>query len=149
MIKKAMFITLACTGVAVAVVATTQPTERTTSSGLKIVDQLRDGDEWTAQPGDVVHVQYTGRLENGTVFDSSERRIDDMSGMPKPIAFPLGGGRVIKGWDEGIAGMRVGDRRTLIIPSELGYGERGAGGGAIPANATLIFDVKLVGIDRR
>jgi FKBP-type peptidyl-prolyl cis-trans isomerase len=133
---------------AAAFAATTQPAERMTPSGLKIVDTLRAGEEFVAQPGDVVYVQYTGKLTDGQVFDSSNNRPDRMSGLGTPIAFTLGRGNVIKGWDEGIAGMRVGDQRTLTIPPELGYGDRGAGG-LIKPGATLIFDVKLVGLERK
>ncbi len=88
--------------------------------------------------GDTVHVHYVGTLEDGTEFDNSINR-------GQPIAFPLGMGRVIQGWDQGIAMMNVGGKATLIIPPELGYGARGAGG-VIPPNATLTFDVELVKI---
>ncbi len=111
--------------------------EQTTSSGLRYID-YGGGDGPAAKAGDNVSVHYTGTLENGTKFDSSRDRNE-------PFDFPLGGGRVIKGWDEGVAGMRVGDKRRLIIPSDLGYGSRGAGG-VIPPNATLVFEVELLGI---
>jgi FKBP-type peptidyl-prolyl cis-trans isomerase len=87
--------------------------------------------------GDTVQVHYTGLLSNGIPFDSSLER-------GEPIAFPVGAGRVIKGWDEGIAQLRVGDQATLIIPPQLGYGARGKGG--IPPDATLIFIVEVIGI---
>jgi FKBP-type peptidyl-prolyl cis-trans isomerase FkpA len=114
----------------------------TTESGLQYEEMtVGEGEEATA--GMHVTVHYTGWLQNadgsaGKKFDSSKDRND-------PFEFPLGGGRVIKGWDEGVQGMKVGGARKLIIPSELGYGSRGAGG-AIPPNATLIFDVELLGV---
>ncbi len=111
--------------------------EITTSSGLKYVDQVLGAGE-VAVAGKTTTVHYTGWLENGKKFDSSVDR-------GQPFAFPLGGGRVIKGWDEGVQGMKVGGKRKLTIPSDLGYGSRGAGG-VIPPNATLIFDVELLGV---
>ena len=113
----------------------------TTASGLQFED-TRVGDGAEAQPGHNVTVHYTGWLyqdgEQGAKFDSSKDR-------DEPFIFPLGAGMVIKGWDEGVQGMKVGGQRTLIIPAGLGYGARGAGG-VIPPNATLIFDVELVEI---
>lgn len=109
----------------------------TMPSGLKYIDQVvGTGD--VAVAGKTASVHYTGWLENGKKFDSSVDR-------GQPFSFPLGAGRVIKGWDEGVQGMKVGGKRKLTIPSELGYGSRGAGG-VIPPNATLIFDVELLGI---
>ncbi len=114
---------------------------RTTLSGLQITVVKPASDEDSgAKRGDTVWVHYTGRLTDGTKFDSSLDRRD-------PIEFPLGASRVIKGWDEGIAGMKIGEKRKLVIPPQLGYGAKGAGG-VIPPNATLIFDVELVGIRR-
>ena len=111
--------------------------EVSTPSGLKYVDQVvGTGD--VAIAGKTVSVHYTGLLENGKKFDSSVDR-------GQPFSFPLGAGRVIKGWDEGVQGMKVGGKRKLTIPSDLGYGSRGAGG-VIPPNATLIFDVELLGV---
>ena len=108
-----------------------------TPSGLKYIDQeVGTGD--VAVTGKTASVHYTGWLENGKKFDSSVDR-------GQPFSFPLGAGRVIKGWDEGVQGMKVGGKRKLTIPSDLGYGSRGAGG-VIPANATLIFDVELLGV---
>jgi len=108
-----------------------------TKSGL-IYDETVAGTGVQAAAGKIVKVHYTGKLTNGTVFDSSYKR-------GEPIEFKLGVGQVIKGWDEGIALMKVGGKGTLTIPPELGYGARGAGG-VIPPNATLIFDVELVDV---
>lgn len=107
--------------------------------GLKVTE-ISPGDPG-AKPGDIVLVLYTGKLENGTVFDASERHGN------KPFQFTLGQGSVIKGWDLGVAGMKVGEKRQLVIPPDLGYGEKGAGE-SIPPNATLIFDVELLGVVR-
>jgi peptidylprolyl isomerase len=109
----------------------------TTPSGLQYVE-LVEGTGATPETGKTVNVHYTGTLEDGTKFDSSRDR-------GQPFSFKIGVGQVIKGWDEGVGTMKVGGRRKLIIPSELGYGARGAGG-VIPPNATLIFDVELLGI---
>ena len=114
----------------------------TTPSGLQYIDHVV-GDGAEAAAGQHVSVHYTGWLykdgEQGAKFDSSRDRND-------PFDFPLGAGMVIKGWDEGVQGMKIGGQRTLIIPPELGYGARGAGG-VIPPNATLKFDVELLGLE--
>ncbi len=109
----------------------------TTPSGLAYED-LSIGEGTEAEPGHQVTVHYTGWLSDGTKFDSSKDR-------GEPFAFNLGRGQVIKGWDEGVAGMKVGGRRKLTIPPQLGYGARGAGG-VIPPNATLTFEVELIAV---
>ena len=105
-----------------------------TSSGLIILDQIIGGGI-QARNGQTVTVNYTGILEDGTQFDTSFGRA--------PFSFPLGAGLVIKGWDEGVSGMKVGGKRKLIIPPDLGYGSRGAGN-IIPPNATLTFEIDLL-----
>jgi len=109
----------------------------TTPSGLKYED-VKSGTGEVATAGRTVSVHYTGWLTDGKKFDSSKDR-------GQPFEFPLGGGRVIKGWDEGVAGMKVGGVRKLTIPASLGYGSRGAGG-VIPPDATLVFEVELLGV---
>ena len=115
----------------------TQAQEVTTPSGLKYNDD-KVGDGAAPRQGQRVSVHYTGWLTDGTKFDSSRDR-------GQPFQFTLGRGEVIKGWDEGVASMKVGGKRKLTIPPELGYGARGAGG-AIPPNATLVFDVELLDV---
>jgi FKBP-type peptidyl-prolyl cis-trans isomerase len=107
----------------------------TLESGL-IIEDIVNGDGAEAAAGQEVTVHYTGWLTDGKKFDSSKDRDD-------PFVFPLGGGRVIRGWDEGVQGMKVGGTRKLTIPPALGYGARGAGG-VIPPNATLVFEVELL-----
>jgi peptidylprolyl isomerase len=122
---------------------TAQTAEKTmtTASGLQITD-TKVGEGPSPKPGQVCIMHYTGWLyqngEKGSKFDSSVDR-------DEPFEFPIGKRRVIAGWDEGIATMKVGGKRTLVIPPELGYGSRGAGG-VIPPNATLIFEVELLGL---
>lgn len=117
------------------------PTVVTTDSGLKYTDTVV-GKETEAVSGKTVSVHYTGWLDDkgahGKKFDSSVDR-------GEPFSFSLGAGQVIKGWDEGVKGMKVGGKRTLMIPSKLAYGASGAGG-VIPPNADLIFDVELLGV---
>jgi peptidylprolyl isomerase len=141
----------ACTAAAIAIIvstaipkdAMTQSAAKpvTTSSGLQIID-TKVGTGASPRPNQTAVVHYTGWLytsgAKGQKFDSSVDR-------GEPFEFPVGQGRVIKGWDEGVASMKIGGKRTLIVPPALGYGARGAGG-AIPPNATLMFDVELLGV---
>ena len=108
-------------------------------AGGLMVEEIRAGDGAVASNGKIVSVHYAGRLTDGTKFDSSYER-------GQPIEFLLGAGKVIKGWDMGLDGMKVGGKRQLTIPAELAYGARGTPGGPSPPNATLIFDVELVGV---
>ncbi|OGR65526.1 MAG: peptidylprolyl isomerase [Elusimicrobia bacterium GWB2_63_22] len=112
--------------------------EITLKSGLKYID-VEVGEGSAAVSGKEVTVHYTGTFPNGKKFDSSVDR-------DEPFTFQLGAGRVIKGWDEGVAGMRIGGKRKLIIPSDLAYGKRGAGS-VIPPDAVLHFDVELLGVE--
>ena len=133
---------LAGVAAAIATRATAQQGKpMTTASGLQIID-VKEGTGASPKPGQTCIMHYTGWLyengQKGKKFDSSVDRNE-------PFDFPIGMGRVIKGWDEGVATMKVGGKRTLIIPPSLGYGARGAGS-AIPPNATLIFEVELLGV---
>lgn len=103
------------------------------------VEVLKEGDGQEAKAGQSVSVHYTGWLTDGTKFDSSVDR-------GTPFEFPLGAGQVIQGWDRGVEGMKIGEKRKLTIPPEMGYGARGAGG-VIPPNATLVFEVELLGLN--
>jgi len=114
------------------------PAPKTTPEGL-VVEDVKVGDGALATPGRMASVHYTGRLTDGTKFDSSYDH-------GQPIEFPLGTGKVIKGWDMGIQGMKVGGKRKLTIPPDLAYGAQGTPGGPIPPNATLVFDVELTGV---
>lgn len=123
--------------------ATNNKVENTTQNGLKITI-TKQGTGAVAKVGDTVAMNYTGRLTNGTVFDSN---VDPKFNHVDPFIFNLGGGQVIQGWDVGIVGMKEGEKRTLEISPEMGYGERGAGA-SIPPNATLIFEVELLAIKK-
>jgi len=113
----------------------------TTPSGLTITD-TREGTGPSPKTGQICVMHYTGWLyENG----AKGRKFDSSVDRGQPFEFPIGTGRVIKGWDEGVASMKVGGKRTLVIPPDLGYGARGAGG-VIPPNATLVFDVELLAL---
>jgi FKBP-type peptidyl-prolyl cis-trans isomerase len=108
-------------------------------AGGLVVEETKSGEGAVASNGKIVLVHYSGKLTDGTKFDSSYER-------GQPIEFLLGAGKVIKGWDMGLDGMKVGGKRKLTIPAELAYGARGTPGGPIPPNATLVFDVELVGV---
>lgn len=120
-------------------VAATVSASPTMNNPGQMITEVQLGTGTEAKAGDTVSVQYTGTLTDGTVFDSSIPR-------GEPITFTLGVGQVIQGWDQGIAGMKVGGKRHLVIPPELAYGSQ-AVGGVIPANATLVFDVELVAVN--
>jgi FKBP-type peptidyl-prolyl cis-trans isomerase len=114
------------------------------TKGLQMIDH-KIGTGAEAKAGQQVTVHYTGWLFDASAPDNKGRKFDSSRDRGEPFAFPLGAGRVIAGWDQGVAGMKIGGQRTLTIPPELGYGARGAGG-VIPPNATLVFDVELLGV---
>jgi FKBP-type peptidyl-prolyl cis-trans isomerase FkpA len=109
------------------------------------MDDLVQGEGAMALSGKDVTVHYTGWLFDATAEETKGRKFDSSRDRGEPFVFPLGGGRVIQGWDRGVAGMRIGGQRRLTIPPEMGYGARGAGG-VIPPNATLVFDVELLAV---
>ena len=114
-------------------------------TSLQIADgKIGSGAEATS--GKTVSVHYTGWLYDPCAKDFKGEQFDSSTGRPVPFSFLVGVGKVIKGWDEGVLGMKPGGKRTLIIPPDKAYGERGAGGGKIPPNATLVFDVQVVAI---
>ena len=115
-----------------------------TSAALQKTD-VKQGAGTEATLGKTVVVHYTGWLYDTSKPDSHGKKFDSSRDRNEPFSFPLGAGRVIKGWDDGVAGMKVGGQRTLVIPPQMGYGARGAGG-VIPPNATLIFDVELLDV---
>jgi FKBP-type peptidyl-prolyl cis-trans isomerase FkpA len=134
-----IFSTTACSEQAAPKMETSSMTEL-----MKTDVKLGTGD--LATPGKNVSVHYTGWLYDAAVADHHGKKFDSSRDRNEPFVFPLGSGRVIKGWDQGVEGMKVGGQRTLIIPASMGYGARGAGG-VIPPNATLIFDVELLGVN--
>jgi peptidylprolyl isomerase len=124
--------------------AQTPGSTMTTPSGLKIIDS-KVGTGATPKRGQICVMHYTGWLYDETAKDHHGKKFDSSVDRNEPFEFPIGQGQVIAGWDEGVASMKVGGKRTLIIPAKLGYGTRGAGG-VIPPNATLVFDVELIGV---
>jgi peptidylprolyl isomerase/FKBP-type peptidyl-prolyl cis-trans isomerase FkpA len=111
-----------------------------------MIEDQKIGDGDVAEAGMDVAVHYTGWLHDESAADKKGRKFDSSRDRGQPFRFSLGAGQVIAGWDEGVAGMKVGGQRTLTIPPEKGYGARGAGG-VIPPNATLVFDVELLGVE--
>ena len=125
--------------------ALTLATHADADSGELTKIDVKAGAGEVATAGKMVNVHYTGWLYDKSAPDNKGKKFDSSRDRPGNFAFPLGAGRVIKGWDQGVQGMKVGGQRTLIIPSSLGYGARGAGG-VIPPNATLVFDVELMDV---
>jgi FKBP-type peptidyl-prolyl cis-trans isomerase FkpA len=126
--------------------AATPPPAPATEPALLVTDLVQGvGDE--ALPGMVVIIHYTGWLYDANAKDHRGREFDSSRTRGRPFSFPLGAGRVIRGWDQGIPGMKVGGTRRLVIPPELAYGERGAGNGVIPPDATLLFEVELLAVE--
>lgn len=121
-----------------------QTSSTAAAPALKITDR-KVGTGAEAVPGKNVSVHYTGWLLDPAAADGKGKKFDSSVDRKQPFGFGLGAGQVIKGWDQGVAGMKVGGQRTLVIPPEMGYGARGAGG-VIPPNATLVFDVELLGV---
>ena len=120
------------------------PLEKNMTELKKIDTVVGNGQE--ASAGNHVDIHYTGRLFDENAPDNKGQKFDSSLDRGQLFSFPLGAGHVIKGWDQGVAGMKIGGKRTLIIPPEMGYGARGAGG-VIPPNATLVFDVELHGVN--
>lgn len=121
-------------------------TQKETSAMTELIkNDIKLGEGALATSGKLVLVHYTGWLYDEAAPDHKGKKFDSSRDRQEPFDFPLGAGRVIKGWDEGVEGMKVGGQRTLIIPAHLGYGARGAGG-VIPPNATLVFDVELLDV---
>jgi FKBP-type peptidyl-prolyl cis-trans isomerase FkpA len=122
------------------------PAAAATEATVLVTDVVKGvGDE--AFPGMVVIVHYTGWLYDAAAPDHHGRKFDSSRDRGQPLSFPLGSGRVIRGWEQGIPGMKVGGKRRLVIPPSLAYGSRGAGNGVIPPNATLVFDVELLAVE--
>jgi len=127
--------------------ASTTPVASTSNASVAFTKtDVKVGEGAEAKAGQKVSVHYTGWLYEPSAADTHGKKFDSSRDRGKAFVFPLGGGRVIKGWDQGVVGMKVGGQRTLLIPADMAYGSRGAGG-SIPPNATLIFDVELMGIN--
>ena len=141
LLSASIFSTTACSEPGI---STKSTMEKKNMNELVKID-VKQGTGAEAIAGHDVSVHYTGWLYDENAPDKHGKKFDSSRDRGDPFNFPLGGGRVIKGWDQGVAGMKIGGQRTLIIPSEMGYGSRGAGG-AIPPNATLVFDVELLGV---
>ena len=148
---KHLLVLMMCAGLVAACAACSGSSSSASSGGdngvsnitsLQVTD-VKVGTGAEATNGKTVSVHYTGWLYNANTADHHGTKFDSSRDRNEPFDFPLGAGQVIKGWDQGVAGMKVGGQRTLVIPARLAYGERGAGG-VIPPNATLIFDVELV-----
>jgi len=139
LLSASIFATTACTQQDLSPMETTKVTQL-----IKTDIKLGEGAEAIA--GQEVSVHYTGWLYDEAAAESKGKKFDSSRDRGMPFEFPLGAGHVIKGWDEGVAGMKVGGQRTLLIPPNMGYGARGAGG-VIPPNATLVFDVELLGVN--
>ena len=138
-----VFLISACSSSGGSQDATSDDTFVTTGSGLQY-KVVTEGNGQSIQNGKIASVHYTGWLYDESAPDNRGTQFDSSRDSGQPISFPLGAGRVIEGWDEGIFGMKIGEQRVLIIPSSIGYGTRGSG--PIPANATMIFDVELTDI---
>jgi len=150
MIKHTMYFSLALyltAGIFSTTARAEQPATNMEAAGMTelIKIDVKPGAGELAIPGKSVTVHYTGWLYDAAAPDHHGKKFDSSRDRNEPFIFPLGSGRVIAGWDQGVAGMKVGGQRTLIIPASLGYGTRGAGG-VIPPNATLVFDVELLGV---
>ncbi len=145
----ASLITIAATGIALEVLAeqpANAPVAPTPEAAVLVTDLVAGiGEE--ALPGMIVIVHYTGWLFDAAAKDQRGRKFDSSRDRGQPFSFPLGGGRVIRGWEQGVPGMKVGGTRRLVIPPALAYGPRGAGNGVIPPDATLLFEVELLAVE--
>jgi FKBP-type peptidyl-prolyl cis-trans isomerase FkpA len=148
-IVSAMLATAACIATVAPACAQTTTSHISSKIGAQVKElqkiDVKQGDGAEAVAGKNVIVHYTGWLYDPAAPDSHGAKFDSSVDRKTPFGFPLGAGKVIKGWDQGVAGMKVGGKRTLVIPPDLAYGERGAGG-VIPPNSTLIFDVELLDV---